>query len=150
MSLMKRLLSHRSRRVPALIASLALFLLGSNYCVLSALSGDTHMACLTTPGDAASAAVPACHRAAPAKDHGSTKPAAKRSCCPDPVVAPAGPAIEKADGTLTALPHAIVAPNATLASPAAIDRHGPPPAPDAEPPPRFTHAPTPARAPPLA
>ncbi len=153
MDLMKRFRSHRSRRVPAAIsaiASLALFLLGSNYCVLSALSGDTPMACLTLPADASAAALPACHGAAPSGDHDSTKPATTPSCCPDPVVAPAAPVIEKADGTFTSLAHAVLASTISPASPTAIDRHGQRSAPDGQPPPRFTHAPVPARAPPLA
>ena len=150
MRLMKRFLSHRGRRLPALLATLALFLMGSNYCVLSALSGHTPMACLSMPGDASSAAVPPCHRAAPSQDPHHGKPAAKRSCCPDPVVAPTAPTIEKMDAASTVLPHVVLATVASHASPAALDRHGPRPVPDAEPPPRFAHAPAPARAPPLA
>lgn len=142
--------SRRARRIPALIASLALFLLGSNYCVLSALSGDTGMACLTLPGDASSAAVPACHRAAPATDSQSDQPAATPSCCPDPVVAPAPPVVEKADATFTPLTDAVLATVISFASPTAIDRHGHRPAPDGQPPTRLTRAPAPARAPPLA
>ena len=154
MDRMKRL---RRQRLPAAIfsiAALALFLAGSNYCMLSALAGDTRMACLATPGDASAAAVPACHRVARRTQSDSKPtsepPGAKPSCCPDPVVAPITPAIEKADGAITLLPHAVVVTIASPVSPAAIDRHGPRPAPDAEPPPRFTLAPAPARAPPLA
>lgn len=153
MDLMKRFRSHRPRRVPAPIsalAALALFLLGSNYCVLSALSGDSGMACLTIPGDASGAALPACHGAAPSGDHDSTKPASTPSCCPDPVVAPAAPVIEQADGTFTPLAHAVLATTISPATQAAIDRHGQRTVPDGQPPPRFTHAPAPARAPPLA
>jgi len=147
---MHSLRSRRARRIPALIASLALFLLGSNYCVLGALGGDTRMACLTMPSDASSAAVPACHRAAPATDSQSEKPAAKPSCCPDPVVAPTTPVVEKADAAFTPLSEATFATVISLAPPTAIDRHGHRPAPDGQPPTRFTHAPAPARAPPLA
>lgn len=147
---MKRLLRHRGRRLPALIATLALFLMGSNYCVLSALSGNTRMACLVAPGEASSAAVPACHRAAAPTHSDSKPPAATPSCCPHPVVAPAAPEIEKADDASTALPHAVLATIIAPSTPAALDRHGPRPAPDAEPPPGFAHAPAPARAPPLA
>ena len=147
---MSRLRSHRARRVPALIASLALFLLGSNYCVLTALTSGAPMACLTIGSDAASAAVPACHRSAATSDRDSDKPAARPSCCPDPVVAPVSPVIEQADGTFTPLVHVVLATIISPASPAAIDRHGQRPAPDGQPPPRFAHAPAPARAPPLA
>lgn len=150
MCLMKRLRSHRARRLPTLIAAIALFLTGSNYCMLSALAGDTRMACLATPGDASEAAVPACHRAAARTPSDTKPPAATPSCCPDPVVAPLAPTIDKSDGAITLPPHALVATLDSPASPAVIDRHGPPPAADAEPPPRFAHAPVPARAPPLA
>lgn len=147
---MKRLGSHRARRIPALIASLTLFLVGSNYCVLSALSGDTGMACLTMPSDASSAAVPACHRAAPATDSGSEEPAAKPSCCPDPVVAPASPVVEKADATFTPLANDALAAVVSIASAATIQWHGHRPAPDVQTPTRLARAPGPARAPPLA
>ena len=140
----------RARSTPALIASLAQFLMGSNYCVLSALSGNAGMACLMMPGDASSAPVPACHAAAPASDHDADEPAAASSCCPDPVVAPIAPVLEKADGAFMPLADAVLASILVPASPTAVDRHGQPVAPDAEPPPRFTHAPSPARAPPLA
>jgi hypothetical protein len=150
MDLMKRFRSHRARRLPALLASLALFLLGSNYCVLTALTGGAPMACLTIGTDAASAAVPACHRSAATSDRDTGKPAARPSCCPDPVVAPASPVIDKADGTFTPLAHAVLATTTSPASPTAIDRHGQRPAHDGQPPPRFAHAPAPARAPPLA
>ena len=144
-----RTLRRRTSRTPVLIAALALFLVGSNYCMLSALAGNASMACLRAPG-ASAASVPACHRAAAPTDSHSKPPAAKPSCCPDPVVAPVAPTIEKTVGAITLLPHAVVATIVSPASSAAIDRHGPRPAPDAEPPPRLAHAPTPARAPPLA
>ncbi len=147
---MHSLFSRRARRTPALIASLALFLLGSNYCVLGALGGDTRMACLTVPGDASSAAIPACHRAAPATDSHSKKPTAKPCCCPDPVVAPASPVVEKADASFTPLAHAVLATLISFTSPTAIDSHGHRPSPDGQPPTRLSRAPAPARAPPLA
>ena len=147
---MHSLFSLRARRTPALIASLALFLLGSNYCVLGALVGDTRMACLTVPGDASSAAIPACHRAAPATDSHSKKPIAKPCCCPAPVVAPAAPVVDKADATFTPIAPAVIATVISFASPTTIDLHGHRSAPDGQPPTRLTHAPAPARAPPLA
>lgn len=150
MDRMKRLRRHRLPAAILSTATLALFLMGSNYCVLSALSGDTRMACLTMPGDASSAAVPACHAAAPASDHDADEPAAAPSCCPDPVVAPIAPVLEKADGVFVPLAEAVLASILITASPTAVDRHGRPAAPEAEPPPRFIHAPVPARAPPLA
>ena len=150
MSVMHAFRSHRARRVPALIATLALFLLGSNYCVLSALSGDTRMACLTMPGDASSAAVPACHRAAPASDSHSGRPAAKPSCCPKPLLIPSSPVIESAAGSSVPVVDGVIAAVISFASPAAIDRHGQRPVTDGQAPTRLARAPAPARAPPLA
>jgi hypothetical protein len=147
---MKRLRRQRARRIPALVASLALFLLGSNYCVLGVLSGDTGMVCMSMPSDASSAAVPACHRAVPATDSGSEKPAAMPSCCPDPVVAPASPVVEKADAAFTPLADDAIAALVSVAAPASLQWHGHRPAPDTRSPTRLARAPVPARAPPLA
>lgn len=141
---------HRSRRAPALIAALGLFLLGSNYCLLGALSGDTRMACMNLPRDASSAAVPACHRAASATSSESEQPPATPSCCPKPAVAPVTPVIEDADAAPSPLADAVFATVLPADSPDAIDPHGHPPAPDGEPPTSLTRAPVPARAPPLA
>lgn len=149
MTVMQTFRSRRAHR-PALIAALALFVLGSNYCVLGALCRDTGMACLTTPSTASSAAVPACHHAAPATASHSKQPAARPSCCPDPVVAPASPVVEKWNAGFTPLSDAILASVIAVASPTAIDLHGHRPAPDGQPPPRLVYAPAPARAPPLA
>src|SRR5512134_3970318 len=124
MSAMHSLRRRRARRLPTLIASLALFLLGGNYCVLAALVGDTGMACLTMPSDASSAAVPACHRAATATDSGSEEPAAKPSCCPDPVVAPTSPVVEKADAAFTPLADDALAAAVSVASTGTIQWHG--------------------------
>lgn len=147
---MNRFRGTRARRAPALVVALALFLLGGNYCVLSGLAGDTGMACLSLPADAAAAAVPACHRAAPQSEPGSNPPAARPSCCPDPVLTPAAPVIEKADGGFASLADLALAAVASPASPAALDRHGQRPAYDDHPPTRLACAPAPARAPPLA
>ena len=146
---MTRSYRHRALHVPALIASLALFLMGSNYCVLTALSGDTRMACMSMPGDPAAGAVPACHRAAPTDRHSRT-PAPKPSCCPRPLVAPAAPVIETPVGSIALDDDAIAAPAVTPASAATRAWRGHRPAPDGQPPPRLVCAPISARAPPLA
>lgn len=138
-----------SRRIGsvAVLASLALFLLGSNYCVLSALGGDTRMGCLSLP---TAAAVPACHGSAPAHEDGSDPAPASPSCCPQPVVTPVAPGVETSDHAAPSFAHALVAVSLTVAAPAIVDRHGHRPAPDGEPPTRLARAPVPARAPPLA
>lgn len=141
---------HRARRIPALIASLALFVVGSNYCVLSGLAGDTSMACLTMPRDASAAAVPACHRTAPATGSQHEKPAARPSCCPDPVMASAAPLVEEADTVSRPLADDMLATVISAASPATIQWHGHRPAPDGPTPTRLARAPVQARAPPLA
>ena len=137
----------RARRFSALMAVLALYLSGSNTCVLGAWSGDTRMACLTMPK--AGAPVPACHHAAPGSKP-SGRPAGKPSCCPAPVDVPTAPSLEGD----TAL--------ATLSAPAlasAADAHAPlhprvwrghRALPDGQPPTLLDGAPSPARAPPLA
>lgn len=142
--------SRRARRLPAMIAALASFLLGTNFCVLAGLGGDTRMACLSMAKDAASAAVTACHRAAHAKGSDSQRPAARPSCCPDPVVAPATPAPEKADAASSPVADAPLALIAASAWPAPGAWNGHRPAPDGQPPTRLARAPVLARAPPLA
>jgi hypothetical protein len=136
------------RRVQALIAALA-FLVGSNYCLLAAVGGRTPMACLSVPALTSGAAVPACHHAAATGDH-SKKPAAKPSCCPDPVVAPASTVIGKTDAAASPVADAILVASLAPAAATAIERHGHRPTPDDRPPTRLARAPVPARAPPLA
>ena len=144
---MHGLRSRRARRIPALIAALGLFLVGTNYCVLAGLAGDTRMACLTVSGDAG---VPACHRAHAAKHSDSSRPAAKPSCCPDPVVAPATPTLDKADANGPPAADVPLAAVVVAASPMVATWHGHRPAPDGQPPTRLARAPDSARAPPLA
>lgn len=73
------------RPLPTLAAGL-LFLLGSNYCVVSAVSGDRSMACVALPASPAPAAASHCHggtAGAPATgSHAPTRPAA-HPCCLD-------------------------------------------------------------------
>src|SRR5438552_12292956 len=81
----------RVRPAPSLLA-LVLFLLGSNYCVLSAWSGNARMACMTLPANDA----PRCPLCA-AAHHGPVKRGdARPSCCPAPVVVPTAQSIETA------------------------------------------------------
>ena len=134
----------------ALVASLALYLMGSNYCLLSAWGGNTGMACMTTPGDGSTSAVPACHHAAPVGKSPAGRPVAKRSCCPAPVVAANAPTLAKAEAVPASPAEAVPVAVATLAPPMATDRHGRRAAPDGQPPTRLARAPVPARAPPLA
>lgn len=149
---MKRIRSLRARRRPALIACLALFLAGSNYCLLSAWAGNSTMACLVIPGTAsAEAKAPRCGRCAPADEHGSAgETSTGRSCCPAPVVAPSAPSIEKA----SALPGISIAAFIAAASDPAPQYtsvwHGRLLLPDGQPPTRLARAPLSARAPPLA
>ena len=149
MARMHSLRGRRARALPALIAALA-FLLGSNYCLLVALGGRTPMACMGVPAVGSAAAMPSCHHAAPATGEHSKKPAAKPSCCPDPVVAPASPVIEKTDLASSPIAQAALAACVEPAAPASIERHGHRPSPDDRPPTRLARAPVPARAPPLA
>jgi len=147
---MHGLRSRHARRTPALIAALGLFLAGTNHCMLAGLAGDTRMACLSVPQDAPSAANPACHRAHAAKDSDSQRPAARPSCCPDPVVAPPTPTLDEADAggppAADAPLTAVVVPTSNMVA----AWHGHRPAPDGQPPTRLARAPAPARAPPLA
>ena len=144
---MHGLRSRRTRRIPALIAALGLFVVGTNYCVLAGLAGDPRMACLTVSDDVA---VPACHRAHAAKDSDAQRPAARPSCCPDPVVAPAPPTVDKADASYLPVADAAPAALAAPASPMTVLWHGHRPSPDGQPPTRLARAPALARAPPLA
>ncbi len=148
---MNRPRNHRAPHPLALIACLALFLAGSNYCLLSAWAGNTKMGCLVTPATAAAAKAPGCSHCAPAGKHTRTgRAAAKASCCPAPVVAPTLPSIQDS-GSVPA--HSVAAflaaaiPQAPLNS-SAWQGHTVPP--DGQPPTRLARAPLSARAPPLA
>jgi hypothetical protein len=84
------------------LLSLAVFLLGSNYCLLSAWSGNTRMACMTAQS---AAAAPVCsHCGSAAKAPRGTHPASGRSCCPPPAVAPLQVSIDASVTVATAFP----------------------------------------------
>jgi hypothetical protein len=135
----------RARRSPALIACLALFLVGSNYCLLSAWGGNAAMACLSLPTAAAQAPV-RCHHCAPARaGHENARP----SCCPAPVVTPQALAIDR-DDAATPTPSDLFAAVVPASLPIASAWHGHRVLPDGRPPTRLARAPLPARAPPLA
>ena len=148
---MNRLRSLRACRVPALIACLVLFVVGSNYCLLSAWSGNTRMACMTVPRDAGALPVQRCSHCAPSAKHdGPGSASAGRSCCPAPVVLPSAPSLDK--DVAVAAPYAVPflavasAPSRWFAS----AWHGRPRLPDGQPPTRLARARLSARAPPLA
>jgi hypothetical protein len=144
----------RARRVPALIACLALFIMGSNYCMLSAWGGNADMACLSLPkatAPAPAAVAATCGHCLPASQTAESTTAdaepAGSSCCPAPVVTPSGPTLDRDQAVASVLF------NAVLAEPAlhpASAWHGHRALPDGRPPTRLARAPLPARAPPLA
>jgi hypothetical protein len=148
---MNRLRTHRARRIPALIATLALFLVGSNYCLLSAWGGNARMACMALPQAATTTPAPQCHHCAPAGKHSRAGDEnAGRSCCPDPLVVPSSPSIqnEGADSAPSAMTYLVAA---SIPSPLFTSAwHGRPVLPDGQPPTRLACAPLSARAPPLA
>ena len=147
---MNHLGSHRARRLPALIACLALFLVGGNYCLLSAWGGNSRMACLVLPGVASAASAPRCQHCAPAtKGAGTRQDGAKRSCCPDPVVAPSAPSVEKVVALSAPAAGAIFAAANVPTLPHPCAWHGRQAIPDGQPPTRLACAPLTARAPPL-
>jgi hypothetical protein len=142
----------RAPLVPALIGCLALFVVGSNYCLLSAWGGNAGMACLVLPGTASAAAkAPQCSHCAPATNPAHTRNApAKPSCCPAPLVAPSAPSIqnEGADPAPSAMACLVAA---SVPSPLSTSAwHGRLLLPDGQPPTRLARAPLSARAPPLA
>ena len=134
----------RARRVLVRIACLALFLAGSNVCLLSAWGGNVSMACLTLPR-AAAAAPARCHHCAPAPTSRTGHESA-RSCCPDPVVTPASIALDRGDTPATPVAEMDLA--AVAPQPASV-WHGHRASSDGRPPTRLAGAPLPARAPPL-
>jgi hypothetical protein len=134
----------RARRVPVRIAFLALFLAGSNVCLLSAWGGNAAMACLTLPGAATQA--PRCHHCAPSPASRTGQQSA-RSCCPDPVVTPASIALDRCDTPATPVAEMDLA--AVSPQPASA-WYGYRACSDGRPPTRLARAPLPARAPPLA
>jgi len=137
----------RVRRVPARIACLALFLAGSNYCLLSAWGGNAAMACLSLP--VAAAQTPArCHHCAPAGSRAGHENA-RPSCCPAPVVTPQPLSNDRDDAAAPSSLDLFAA--VALAAPQISSVwHGPRVLPDDRPPTRLVRAPLPARAPPLA
>jgi hypothetical protein len=145
---MNRFGFHRARRISALVAVLALYLSGSNTCVLGAWSGDTRMACLTIPK--AGAPVPACHHASPASKPHSGRPVAKPSCCPAPVIVPTAPSLEGDVAVAAPSAPALLAAVDISASTHPSLWRGHRALPDGRPPTRLDDAPSRARAPPLA
>jgi hypothetical protein len=143
---MNRIRNQVGGRAPTLIA-LALFLIGSNYCLLSGWNGRTPMACLGVGRVTNAKAIPACHQ----KPAGKTgAPAAKRSCCPDPIVVPSAPAHDAAShAVVTGVSAALSVLAPEPATPLGGVWRGHPPARDGRPPTDLTRAPLPARAPPL-
>lgn len=133
------------RRLPAVVACLALYAWGSNYCLIAAADARTQMGCMTVAKPSESGSC--CHHATPA----SKSPArntAKPSCCPDPVVSPAVPVLVDDSSVAT---HEIVPADAlALAPPTAAAWHGHRAPPEGRSPTRLLCAPLPARAPPLA
>lgn len=130
-------------RAAALIACLALFLAGSNYCLLAGWSGIGDMACLRVPAPETNPSV--CGKCT---GHDETSAdTAQRSCCPAPAVAPSAPTIDKADAPAVLL---IALATEAPASPALASHRGRPAASESPPPARLVRAPLPARAPPLA
>ena len=123
---------------------LALYAWGSNYCVLAAASARSTMACMTVakPAEAKSC----CHHAPAQKS--SERAAAKPSCCPDPVVAPATPAPDDARALIAAV-DIVLADALASAPPTAAAWHGHRALPEGRLPTRLLCAPLPARAPPL-
>jgi len=146
-TVMRQFLHHRARRVPALLLGLALFLAGSNYCLLSAWAGNTRMACMATPG---AAATPRCPHCAPAGPSSRPHAPAGRSCCPDPVLVPDAPVLAKAVASHPApSPVALAALVAPSVAPS-LSEHSPPRSSAGPPPTGLARALRAPRAPPLA
>lgn len=138
----------RARRMPALIAGLALFIAGSNYCLLSGWAGNADMACLALPKPSAPSTAAKCHHCAgPSSDAQAGSETARPSCCPAPVVAPSAPALDR-DDAVAASPLVLVVVDS---SPQLMSAwHGHRALPDGRPPTRLARAPLPPRAPPLS
>lgn len=147
---MNRLIRHRARRIVALTTCLALFVVGSNYCLLSAWGGNVEMACLRVPGVVAKPASAGCHHCPPARDSRAGSEDARPSCCPAPAVAPSAPAMDRDGAGLLDASSLFVAVVVTPSPQLASAWHGHRVLPDGQPPTRLAAAPLPARAPPLA
>ena len=132
-----------------LILCLALFMVSSNYCLLSAWGGNSSMACLALPKQATHAGRVCHHCAAPGAPSSHGTPTG-RSCCPAPVVTPSTTSLEKHDAISTPLVTSLAAtPQVAPASPAGA-WHRRFALRDGRPPTRHARASLPARAPPLA
>jgi hypothetical protein len=130
------------------LLTLAVFLLGSNYCLLSAWSGNTRMLCMSAP---AAKAGPVCSHCGPAHHApGAPDHTAGRSCCPPPALAPS---LVSLDGNV-AVAAQLPALNAVLLAhdvPQLTSTwFGHPPLHDGQPPTPLVRALLGARAPPLA
>jgi hypothetical protein len=145
---MRHFLGRRARRIPALLFCLALFLGGSNYCLLSAWAGNTRMACMATPG--ATTAAPRCHHCAPAGKASRSGQPAGRSCCPDPVLMPGAPSLDKAVASHAAPFTVMLAADLAPSAAPFLSEHSPPLLPAGQPPTGPACAPQAPRAPPLA
>ena len=145
---MNAFLDPRARRIPVLLC-LALFLAGSNNCLLGAWAGRDAMTCMMLPNKGI-APHACCHRAATTANAPAKQPAAKRSCCPDPAVVPSAFAAQKEDA-VSAAPMVPSLAAVSMAAPlVASTWNGRPAAANESPPASHHRAPAPARAPPLA
>jgi hypothetical protein len=140
----------RARRTPVLILCLALFMVSSNYCLLSAWGGNSSMACLALPKQAVNATRGCHHCAVPSAPSSHGKPASGRSCCPAPVVTPSATSLDKHEAISVPLMASLAAAPQALPAPPAGAWHGRRALSDGRPPTRYARAPLPARAPPLA
>jgi hypothetical protein len=102
----------RPARVAAISAALALFLVGSNYCVIGAVRG-TPMACtrLTTAQSSPNAATPLCplHAARAKGTHGSKAPAQDTAPCCMTLARADAPEVSRIDAPLPLTALAVIA-----------------------------------------
>ena len=132
------------------IVALALFVLGSNYCTLSAWTGRTPMACMVVPTAASAAPMHHCPHHRTPSDRAPLGAPVGGSCCPAPAVAPSAPTVAKDLAVATPLfAMALALVTAPAMTHGSVGR-GRPPTADDSPPPSASRAPLPARAPPLA
>ena len=131
---------------------IALFVTGSNYCLLSAWGGNTRMACMVAPGaSSATAAPPRCrHCSPPGQTSHAGRETAGRSCCPDPVLVPSAPSLDTMVASHAAPSAAVLASVTAPSVEPFCSEHSPPRLSAGPPPTGPACAPSAPRAPPLA
>jgi hypothetical protein len=143
--------SRRKRPVALIISVLSVFLLGNNYCLVSAIAGshDGHarLACHPDPNAATAKTGSCCHPVGPANSDPASKPAGPTYPCCMLAATPSALQLGKAATCDHVVPTAVLS---TATAPRSASSYRRAPEPRSDPPAAPSHALLRSRAPPLS